>query len=119
MGSSTLFQGGSSPGTKSGKGQPRPSRPAQGTEVILRPNLKGDAMAPNDILKNLESQKQQARQMGGPDEIARQHQAGKLTARERIDLLFDKGSFAEIGLLAHHQSTHPDMVKRQTPADGC
>ncbi len=57
--------------------------------------------------------------MGGPKEVARQHEAGKLSARERIDLLFDKGSFVEIGILAHHQSTHPDMQGRSTPADGC
>ena len=57
--------------------------------------------------------------MGGPEEISKQHAAGKLSARERLDLLFDKGSFVEIGLLAHHQSTHPDMIQRHTPADGC
>ncbi|MCC7344892.1 MAG: acyl-CoA carboxylase subunit beta, partial [Deltaproteobacteria bacterium] len=76
-------------------------------------------MALEETLSNLESQKTKARQMGGPEEIAKQHAAGKLTARERVDLLFDKGSFVEIGILAHHQSTHPDMVKRETPADGC
>ncbi len=57
--------------------------------------------------------------MGGPEEVARQHKAGKLVARERIDLLFDKGTFVELGILGHHQSTHPDMQGRYTPADGC
>lgn len=57
--------------------------------------------------------------MGGIEEISRQHKAGKLTARERIELLFDKGTFIEIGVLAHHQSLHPDMEGRHTPADGC
>lgn len=57
--------------------------------------------------------------MGGADEVARQHKAGKLTARERINLLFDKGTFVEIGILGHHQSAHPDMQGRSTPADGC
>ncbi|HKY62286.1 MAG TPA: acyl-CoA carboxylase subunit beta [bacterium] len=73
----------------------------------------------DDLLKSLESKKRESLAMGGPEEIAKQHAAGKLTARERIDLLFDKGSFVEIGLLAHHQSTHPDMQGRSTPADGC
>ncbi len=41
-----------------------------------------------------------ARQMGGPDKVKRQHDAGKLTVRERIDLLLDSGSFHEIGALA-------------------
>ncbi len=51
----------------------------------------------------VQSQKEKARQMGGTEEVARQHKAGKLTAPERVDLLFDKGSFVEIGILAHHQ----------------
>jgi acetyl-CoA carboxylase carboxyltransferase component len=41
-----------------------------------------------------------ARQMGGPDKVKRQHDGGKLTVRERIDLLLDRGSFHEIGALA-------------------
>jgi acetyl-CoA carboxylase carboxyltransferase component len=41
-----------------------------------------------------------ARQMGGPDKVKRQHEAGRLTVRERIDLLLDPGSFHEIGTLA-------------------
>lgn len=73
----------------------------------------------SDSLKTLEDQKNKARAMGGPEEVARQHKAGKLTARERIDLLFDKGTFVEIGILAHQQSTQSDMQGRSTPADGC
>ncbi|HEX2293708.1 MAG TPA: acyl-CoA carboxylase subunit beta [Actinomycetota bacterium] len=56
--------------------------------------------------------------MGGPDRVGRQHDSGKLTARERLDLLFDEGSFVEHGLLAHHQSTSPAMQGKFTPADG-
>ncbi len=41
-----------------------------------------------------------ARQMGGPDKVKRQHDAGRLTVRERIELLLDPGSFHEIGALA-------------------
>ena len=41
-----------------------------------------------------------ARQMGGADGISRQHSRGRLTVRERIDLLLDRGSFQEIGTLA-------------------
>lgn len=67
----------------------------------------------------LQEKKGKIRQMGGPDEVARQHRAGKLTARERLDLLFDRGTFVETGILAHHQSMHPDMQGRYTPADGC
>ncbi len=41
-----------------------------------------------------------ARQMGGPDRVAKQHAKGRLTVRERLDLLFDQSSFQEIGTLA-------------------
>ena len=58
--------------------------------------------------------------MGGPDKIAKQHERGKLTARERIELLFDPGSFVEFGLLAHQQSMRGNEVDApdKTPADG-
>jgi acetyl-CoA carboxylase carboxyltransferase component len=56
--------------------------------------------------------------MGGPDKIARQHSLGKLTVRERVELLFDPGTFLETGLLGHHQSQSPQMQGKFTPADG-
>jgi len=57
--------------------------------------------------------------MGGAEKIDKQHQRGKLTVRERIGLLFDQGTFVELGLLAHQQpvrggESDPDG----TPADG-
>ncbi len=69
-----------------------------------------------DRITELRSKKESARQMGGPEKIAQQHQQGKLTARERIDLLFDAGTFYEVGVLAH--SNHPSLSARNTPADG-
>ena len=59
-------------------------------------------------------------QMGGPEKVAKQHQRGKLTARERVDLLFDTGTFVEFGLLAHQQSMRGNEVDlpEKTPADG-
>lgn len=71
------------------------------------------------LTENLDQQKAKAFAMGGAEEIQKQHQAGKLTARERLELLFDAGTFVELGILGHHQSTHPDMQGRYTPADGC
>jgi acetyl-CoA carboxylase carboxyltransferase component len=58
--------------------------------------------------------------MGGEERIARQHQRGKLTVRERLDLLFDAGSFVEFGLLAHQQPMRGNQVAEpeKTPADG-
>jgi len=58
--------------------------------------------------------------MGGPERVAKQHERGKLTVRERIDLLFDPGTFVEFGLLAHQQSLRGQQVgdPADTPADG-
>ncbi len=59
-----------------------------------------------------------AREMGGKEAVRKQHLDSKLTARERIAKLFDEGSFVEQGSLDHHQSYHPDMKDKATPADG-
>jgi methylmalonyl-CoA decarboxylase subunit alpha len=52
------------------------------------------------LLAELEQRQVQAEAMGGEEKIARQHGKGRLTARERLDLLFDPGTFNEIGALA-------------------
>jgi acetyl-CoA carboxylase carboxyltransferase component len=66
----------------------------------------------------LASKKDKFRQMGGPERVQRQHDQNKLTVRERIEELFDEGTFFEYGLLAHHQSQSPQMQGKFTPADG-
>ena len=53
-----------------------------------------------DDVKEIERQRRMAEEMGGADSVAFQHGRGKLTVRERIDLLADPGSFLEIGALA-------------------
>ena len=55
---------------------------------------------------------------GGRDRIARQHEAGKLSARERVAALVDKGSFQEIGVFARHRATYFGMPGKELPADG-
>ena len=55
---------------------------------------------------------------GGPARIRAQHDKGKLTARERLALLFDADSFVEIGGLRRHRSTDFGMDRAQAPADG-
>jgi acetyl-CoA carboxylase carboxyltransferase component len=69
---------------------------------------------------DLRGRKRRNLAMGGPEKVARQHERGKLTARERIDLLFDSGTFVELGLLAHQQSMRGNEVDppEKTPADG-
>src|SRR5919198_810191 len=70
-------------------------------------------------VQDLRTRRRRNLEMGGAEKVARQHERGKLTVRERIDLLFDPGSFVEFGLLAHQQPirgqpSDPDG----TPADG-
>jgi len=55
---------------------------------------------------------------GGEDRIARQHEKGKLTARERIDLLLDEGSFEELGLYVRHQSHDFGLDQNRPYGDG-
>lgn len=71
-------------------------------------------------IDELRRRKDRNLQMGGPERVARQHERGKLTVRERLDLLFDPGSFVELGLLAHQQPLRGQEASapEQTPADG-
>jgi acetyl-CoA carboxylase carboxyltransferase component len=69
-------------------------------------------------VEQLRERKARFREMGGPERVARQHEQGKLTVRERLDLLFDAGTFTEFSLLAHHQSQAPSMQGKLTPGDG-
>jgi acetyl-CoA carboxylase carboxyltransferase component len=75
-------------------------------------------MGMKDLTDDLARRRARAREMGGADAVARQHAAGKLAVRERIDLLFDAGTFTEIGIQATHAGVSPDMAGKDTPADG-
>ena len=55
---------------------------------------------------------------GGQARVEKQHEAGKLTARERIDLLLDPGSFVEMDRLVVHRCTDFGMAEQRTPGDG-
>jgi propionyl-CoA carboxylase beta chain len=69
-------------------------------------------------LEELELRKQQSEIGGGQARIDRQHHEGKLTARERVALLFDPGSFQELDQLVVHRSTDFGMEKQRVPGDG-
>jgi acetyl-CoA carboxylase carboxyltransferase component len=77
-----------------------------------------DGPSLKEATEALEEKKATFREMGGADRVQRQHSDNKLTVRERLDLLFDDGTFFEMGLLAHHQSQSPQMQGKVTPADG-
>ena len=55
---------------------------------------------------------------GGEARIAKQHQKGKMTARERIELLFDEGSFVELDAFVKHRCTNFGQEKKDLPAEG-
>jgi propionyl-CoA carboxylase beta chain len=69
-------------------------------------------------LDHLNHLKAKALQGGGQDRINKQHEKGKLTARERIELLMDRGSFEEIGMLKEHRSFDFGMENQQYLGDG-
>lgn len=60
----------------------------------------------------------QVEQGGGAEKIAKQHDAGKMTARERIQALFDENSFVEIDTFVETRSIDFDMQKKKVPGDG-
>jgi propionyl-CoA carboxylase beta chain len=72
----------------------------------------------HDILQQLEKKRAQARLGGGEKRIAAQHGKGKLTARERIDLLLDAGSFEEWDMFVEHRCHDFGMAEQKIPGDG-
>ena len=71
-----------------------------------------------EIIRQLEEQRARARAGGGKKRVDAQHKRGKLTARERIELLLDLGSFEEWDMFKEHRSTDFDMDKNTVPGDG-
>ena len=71
-----------------------------------------------DIVKELKQKKERARISGGLKRQAAQHAKGKLTARERIEVLADKGSFVEYDMFVEHRSSDFGMEKNKIPGDG-
>jgi acetyl-CoA carboxylase carboxyltransferase component len=70
------------------------------------------------LADDLAERRARARLGGGEEKIARQHEAGKLTARERIALLIDEGTFRELGIHAQPHFSQRAMEGRDAPADG-
>ncbi len=70
------------------------------------------------MLARLESRRERARAGGGAKRVEAQHAKGKLTARERIDLLLDKGSFEEFDMFVEHRCDEFGMEKTKFPGDG-
>ena len=75
-------------------------------------------MSIEEKLKKLEEMNERAQLGGGEARIERQHAAGKLTARERIELLFDPGTFVEIDRFVVHRCADFGMDEKKIPGDG-
>ncbi|RMF68475.1 MAG: methylmalonyl-CoA carboxyltransferase, partial [Alphaproteobacteria bacterium] len=70
------------------------------------------------ILEELERRRARARLGGGEKRIAAQHAKGKLTARERLAVLLDEGSFEEYDMFVEHRATDFGMGEKRIPGDG-
>ena len=77
-----------------------------------------DSKNPVDAFAELEKRNRAAEEGGGAERIERQHKAGKLTARERIEALLDPESFQETDRLVMHRSIDFGMEHRRIPGDG-
>ena len=71
-----------------------------------------------EIIQRLDEKRQAARLGGGENRIERQHAKGKLTARERIELFLDPGSFEEWDMFVEHRCTDFGMQNEGVPGDG-
>jgi acetyl-CoA carboxylase carboxyltransferase component len=71
-----------------------------------------------DRLKELINRAGKIKALGGPERVEKQHKAGKLTARERLELLFDPDNFHELDLFVQHRATLFGMDNIVVPAEG-
>ena len=75
-------------------------------------------MSDNEKVERLLKLREESRQGGGKDRIKKQHEKGKLTARERLDILLDKGSFQEIDAFVTHRSSAFGLDNQKFLGDG-
>src|SRR5438270_1827891 len=80
--------------------------------------MAGGARGMKDVLETLEERRAGAKVGGGLKRIEAQHARGKLTARERIELLLDKGSFEEFDMFVEHRLSEFGMDEQKIPGDG-
>ena len=71
-----------------------------------------------ELIEQYKEKRKKIMEMGGPAAIEKRHAAGQMSARERIDYLFDEGTFTEIGAFVKHRTAAFGLDKREIPADG-
>src|SRR5262249_23633267 len=96
------------------------SRGAEGDQVVAGggpPNqIPPSILRP--LVEDLQARREAAKLGGGEERIARQHSQDKLTARERIDLLIDEGTFTELGIHGGIHHSVRGLEDKEAPADG-
>ena len=89
-----------------------------GNEWMATPAVNSKKATMAEKVAELRAKRAELELGGGKDRIAKQHQSGKLTARERVAKLVDKDSFDEMGMFARHRATYFGMADKDLPADG-
>src|SRR4051812_25588802 len=84
---------------------------AAADSLVARPSLRA-------LVDDLQERRERARLGGGEEKIARQHEQDKLTARERLALLIDEGTFVELGIHGRPHFAQRAMEGKEAPADG-
>ena len=84
---------------------------AAADSLVARPSLRS-------LVDDLHERRERARAGGGEERIARQHEQDKLTARERLALLIDEGTFVELGIHGRPHFSQRAMEDKEAPADG-
>ena len=84
---------------------------AAADQLVARPSLRS-------LVDDLHERREQIRLGGGEERIARQHEQDKLTARERLALLIDEGTFVELGIHGRPHFSQRAMEGKEAPADG-
>src|SRR5450755_919063 len=85
---------------------------------MATPTLKPASTTMAERISELSDKREKLKQGGGKQRLQKQHDLGKLSARERIEKLVDRESFQEIGLFAKHRATYFGMADKDLPADG-
>jgi acetyl-CoA carboxylase carboxyltransferase component len=93
--------------TQHGEVPEAPAETDHGEETGMRP-----------LVEELHGRRERAKLGGGEEKIGLQHERGKLTARERIDLLVDEGTFVELGIHGRPHFSQRSMEGKEAPADG-
>ena len=102
---------------EAGAEQPAGSGSADAPEAPAEPSPEADS-GMQSAVRDLHERRERAKLGGGEEKVAKQHGRGKLTARERIDLLCEKGTFVEMGIHGRPHFSQRAMEGKEAPADG-